>query len=547
MLERVVTGIREHAWYKEIPPEVLPDSIATMLAFGERQMLYWLARELPIPGVIVDVGAFIGGSTQALAAGFAANTSTTGKLGRIHTYDMFLAPRDSYSLTLIGNDKRPGDTVIDVFNANLGMLLPLVIAHVGDFLSFEPPAEPINLLFIDIAKSRALNEHLVRRYFRKLVPGKSILIQQDYNDHSCPWVKVTMEFFRDHFEYLSDESASRLYSVKKLPTTDEIARFASLTIDDEIALMRSAAASEPHELPKFFLYTSLAWLLFEKGGAELAVPFLRDLPVRQPWEGASYADVVIAAMEIYRDPATMDAFLRDWFKPLTYVQYGEMLPFPPHEYMALVCGQVPVPELHANFQWAGQIIAAILEQQGMLGEHVRLLDIGCGCGRVARYLLEKPLASYVGFDRHRGMIDWCASEISSRSPKFEFLFFDVTSSYQNKDGQKGQISATEFKFPFDDGAFDTVLLMSVFTHMPVKEISNYLRETHRVLSLQGAVLLSVFFSDGQEEIVRNDGIDFYIPKERFLHELEVCRFGYTLLSSGGGQSWYILRRLPGLS
>jgi hypothetical protein len=163
MRERIVAGIREHAWHREIPPEVLPQSVATMLAFGERQMLYWLARELPIPGVIVDAGCFIGGSTQALAAGFAANASTTGKLGRIHTYDMFLAPRDGYSLNLIGNGKKPGDTIFDVFNANVGMLLPLVAPHVGDFLSFGPPAEPINLLFVDIAKSTVCEEGQISR------------------------------------------------------------------------------------------------------------------------------------------------------------------------------------------------------------------------------------------------------------------------------------------------------------------------------------------------------------------------------------------------
>jgi hypothetical protein len=320
MRERIVAGIREHAWHREIPPEVLPQSVATMLAFGERQMLYWLARELPIPGVIVDAGCFIGGSTQALAAGFAANASTTGKLGRIHTYDMFLAPRDGYSLNLIGNGKKPGDTIFDVFNANVGMLLPLVAPHVGDFLSFDPPAEPINLLFVDIAKSRELNEHVVSRYFGKLVPGESILIQQDYNDHSCPWVNVAMEFFADHFEYLCDESASRLYSVTKLPTTEEIARFASLTIDEQITLMRSAADREPHEVPRFFLYTSLGWLLFEKGGAALAVPFLQDLPVLQPWEGDSYVDNIILAMQYYRDQGTMDAFYREWFKPETTAQ-----------------------------------------------------------------------------------------------------------------------------------------------------------------------------------------------------------------------------------
>src|SRR5262245_21815205 len=99
---------------------------------------------------------------------------------------------------------------------------------------------------------------------------------------------------------------------------------------------------------------------------------------------------------------------------------AEMLPFPHEEHMALVCGQLPMAELYTNFQSAGKNIVAALDQQGMLGEHVRLLDVGCGCGRVARYLLTQPLASYVGFDRHRGMINWCVAEIRSRCAKFDF-------------------------------------------------------------------------------------------------------------------------------
>ena len=223
---------------------------------------------------------------------------------------------------------------------------------------------------------------------------------------------------------------------------------------------------------------------------------------------------------------------------------AETLPFPPEEYMALVCGQLPISELYANFQSVGKIIVEMLDQQSMLGEHVRLLDVGCGCGRIARYLLEKPLASYVGFDRHRGMIDWCTSEIRSQSSKFDFLFCDVKSGYENIDDQRGRIAGANFRFPFGDKSFDTVLLSSVFTHMPMEEIANYLREVHRVLSTRGTVLLSIFFSDGEAEIISNDGVDFYVPKERFLQELEICRFGYRFLESGEGHHWYVLRPLP---
>jgi SAM-dependent methyltransferase len=179
----------------------------------------------------------------------------------------------------------------------------------------------------------------------------------------------------------------------------------------------------------------------------------------------------------------------------------QTIPLPPDDYMALVCGAMDPAELHHWFPLIGSEMADLLEQQGMLGDAVRLLDIGCGCGRVARYLVDRKLASYVGFDRHPGMIGWCTAQIAGRFARFEFKCFAVESAYDGWDGQQGDIPAARFKFPFPDCAFDSVLLASVFTHMPLVEIRNYLAETHRVLSPSGAVLLSVFFSDSGSETV----------------------------------------------
>jgi SAM-dependent methyltransferase len=223
----------------------------------------------------------------------------------------------------------------------------------------------------------------------------------------------------------------------------------------------------------------------------------------------------------------------------------ETLPFPPDEYMTLVCGRRPAPELRNHFREVGLRLVGTLDQQRMLGEDIRLLDIGCGCGRVARYLLERPLASYVGFDRHRGMIDWCLQEIASRSSKFNFIYFGIKSAYQNIDGQEGEISAREFRFPFENHAFDSVLLASVFTHMPMSEIYNYLYEIYRVLSPRGRVLLSVFFSNNEDEITNSEGVDFLLPKKRFLNGLGISHFHYTMLAiAGAHHNWYVLRPLP---
>lgn len=222
----------------------------------------------------------------------------------------------------------------------------------------------------------------------------------------------------------------------------------------------------------------------------------------------------------------------------------EWPPFPPDEYISLISGPLPADlNIHEWFDGIGQMLVAILDAQKMLGASIRLLDIGCGCGRVARSLLRRPLvASYVGFDRHRGMIDWCRQEIGSRCPSFTFKYFDIRSSYQALDGVEGTIAAVEFKFPFDDNAFDSVLLASVFTHMPLVEIEHYLHEIYRVLGPGGRVLLSVFFNEGEIEVAR-DEINFFLSREQFLGAVRAAHFHPKLIASEQ-HNWFILEPLP---
>lgn len=217
---------------------------------------------------------------------------------------------------------------------------------------------------------------------------------------------------------------------------------------------------------------------------------------------------------------------------------GREIPLPPTEYMKLVCGPEHDPK---TFTAAGEGLVGLLEEHGMLGSHVRLLDIGCGCGRVARYLMDKPLGSYVGFDRHAGMVEWCNREITPYAPGFKFLYLKVKSPYTLMDGDAGAVEVADFRFPFDDRSFDAVLLSSVFTHMPLHEISHYLGEVHRVLDHKGRALFSVFFVDGDREPYDN-GLDFLLNKNQFTDMISKSPMSYRFLYEGGSHYYHIATR-----
>lgn len=215
------------------------------------------------------------------------------------------------------------------------------------------------------------------------------------------------------------------------------------------------------------------------------------------------------------------------------------VPLPPEDYMRLVCGQND--DLAAQFAWAGEVVLGMLDEEGMTAAGTSLLDVGCGCGRIARGLMDRPISGYTGFDRHPGMIRWCQDHIGTRDPRFVFHYFSLKSSYQNLDGHEGLQSATAFAFPYPDASFSAVLLASIFTHMPFEESVHYLKELFRILRPGGKILLSVFLTDGE---AHDTAVDFHYHAGTFLHRLDRIGFAVQFKQTLAGHHWYTLSKSP---
>jgi len=140
----------------------------------------------------------------------------------------------------------------------------------------------------------------------------------------------------------------------------------------------------------------------------------------------------------------------------------------------------------------------LLRAFGGLRASSRVLDLGCGLGRVA-FPLRRALVdgTYDGVDVVREKIDFLRERFTPRYPAFRFHLLDVANTAYNPGGavaHDGDIS-----LPFDDRSFDVVIGASLFTHLVPITARRYLAEIGRLLADGGRCTLSLFLLDVFDE------------------------------------------------
>jgi len=158
-----------------------------------------------------------------------------------------------------------------------------------------------------------------------------------------------------------------------------------------------------------------------------------------------------------------------------------------------------------EFEQVGKEFSNYFIEFARLEKNAKVLDVGCGVGRIAvpltSYLNES--GSYCGFDIVKSGINWCNERIATKYSNFQFIHSDILNKHYNKNGS---VLAHEYKFPFADETFDLVFLSSVFTHMFPRDIENYMREIYRVLKHKGNCLITFFIINNESKrLMKNPG------------------------------------------
>ena len=123
-----------------------------------------------------------------------------------------------------------------------------------------------------------------------------------------------------------------------------------------------------------------------------------------------------------------------------------------------------------DYELVGVIEKFLLDAYAPVPEGGLLVDVGCGPGRLARYLTDRSTLRYVGTD----VVPEVLSIARKECQRPDWSFLDVN----------------EFKIPVDDGAADTVAIFSVLTNILPEQAYLLVREAFRALRSGGKFLLT---------------------------------------------------------
>ncbi|MEM9247895.1 MAG: hypothetical protein AAGB05_04255 [Pseudomonadota bacterium] len=217
-------------------------TVPTMLSSEEQKLYYWLtAFWAEGAGEIVDLGCFAGGSTARLAEGHRVAGLRTG----LHAYDRFTAKEDVKASVLYPQGIEPfeGEDILPLAERLLSPWAPRITFHRGEIDQHTWSDGPIELLVLDASKTAATGDAMAEIFFPHLVPGQSLVVQQDFLHWSQPWVPAQMEALSGCFRPLAHAPRDTMvFLCEHVPTAEHLASARVSALDDAALDHRLAAA-----------------------------------------------------------------------------------------------------------------------------------------------------------------------------------------------------------------------------------------------------------------------------------------------------------------
>lgn len=239
----------ERPWTRPVQVEQAPIG---MLGDAESALFYHLTQSyFRGEGTVIDAGSFLGKSAFYLATGMRDNPNVDASSHRVHCFDLFEVNHPStidYIRRTLGRETRIGDSTMALFEQQVAPVRDLLEVHKGDFMNARWSSNEIEILMIDIAKTPALNSKVMELFFANLIPGRSLVIHQDYHHPWHPYIHVTMEYLSASFRLVEPRANSSAVFFLEAPLDPEALQRAiafDFTREEVLQLLSRAVAKIP--------------------------------------------------------------------------------------------------------------------------------------------------------------------------------------------------------------------------------------------------------------------------------------------------------------
>jgi hypothetical protein len=285
MLRDSLAALVRRPW-RDLTLPVDATGIPTMLSKNERRLLYGLARDYARDdAAIVDAGCFLGGSTAALLAGV-RDRAETWDGAPVASYDLFRV--EAYTMQKFFRDDpdEVGASFRDRFDANVARFDVPHVVHEGDITRIGWDGGPIDVLFLDVLKSWEINDAVLRDFFPALIPGRSVIVHQDYAGGYMPWIAISVELMRDSLLLLDwMEWGSHVYFLERELPADVIEQGVSgLDVSTRFELIDRAIARADGWV-RGMLEIDRAALIVDRDGREAGLSALASIAERYRGHG----------------------------------------------------------------------------------------------------------------------------------------------------------------------------------------------------------------------------------------------------------------------
>lgn len=137
-----------------------------------------------------------------------------------------------------------------------------------------------------------------------------------------------------------------------------------------------------------------------------------------------------------------------------------------------------------HFDIIGSQISNLIIQHTNINKNSRVLEIGCGTGRICKQLLKSiNPTKFIGIDVNKRFIQYCEDNYKAR-----FEHVDINNQEYNSNGK---IEQSQFDIPYDNNSFDIVYSIAVFNHCDKPCIMRYIQEISRLLRHNGMLFYTI--------------------------------------------------------